>query len=98
MAPFDHGRNACEMVRMRELDRKGRARCKGGDLRGGQGAGEDADLVDVPHEIRCDMTNNGSRRRNYRGYGTCGVGGVERSVHVKLHQTVSKHSGQMMPG
>src|SRR5438445_8257085 len=99
MAPFDQGRNACEMVRMRELDCKGRARCegKGSDLRGGQGAREDADLVDVPHEIRCDMTNLDSRRRSYRGDRTCRVGCFERSVHVELHQTVSKHSGGMMP-
>src|SRR2546428_7396538 len=97
MAPFDHGRNACEMVRMRELDCKGRARCEGGDLRGGQGAREDADLVDVPHEIRCDMTNLDSRRGSYRRDRTCRVGCFERPVHVELHQAVSKHSGGMMP-
>src|SRR2546426_5022421 len=98
MALFDQERNACEMVRMRELDCKGRARCEGGDLRGGQGAREDADLVDVPHEIRCEMTNLDSRRRSYRGDRTCRVGCLERPVHVELHQTVSKHSGCMMPG
>src|SRR2546427_2464041 len=98
MAPFDQERNACEMVRMRELDCKGRARCEGSELRGGQGAREDGDLVDVPHEIRCDMTNLDSRRRSYRGDGTCRVGCFERSVHVELHQTVSNHSGCMMPG
>src|SRR3989442_4273255 len=98
MALFDQERNACEMVRMRELDCKGRARCEGGDLRGGQGAREDADLVDLPHEIRCDMTNLDSRRRSYRGDRTCRVGCFERSFHVELHQTVSKHSGCMMPG
>src|SRR3989454_5376837 len=97
MALFDQERNACEMVRMRELDCKGRARCEGGDLRGGQGAREDADLVDLPHEIRCDMTNLDSRRRSYRGDRTCRVGCFERSFHVELHQTVSKHSGCMMP-
>src|SRR2546422_9292527 len=96
MAPFDQERNVCEMVRMRELDCKGRARCKGSDLRGGQGAREDADLVDVPHEIRCDMTNLGSRRRSYRGDRTCRVGWFERSVHVELQQTVFKHSGRMV--
>src|SRR2546422_2020655 len=97
MAPFDQERNACEMVRMRELDCKGRARCEGGDLRGGQGAREDADLVDVPHEIRCDMTNLDSRRGSYRRDRTCRVGCFERPVHVELHQAVSKHSGGMMP-
>src|SRR2546422_3668520 len=87
------------MVRMRELDCKGRARCegKGSDLRGGQGAREDADLVDVPHEIRCDMTNLDSRRRSYRGDRTCRVGCFERPVDVELDQAVSKHSSCMMP-
>src|SRR2546422_4227219 len=87
------------MVRMRELDCKGRARCegKGSDLRGGQGAREDADLVDVPHEIRCDMTNLDSRRRSYRGDRTCRVGCFERPVDVELDQAVSKHTSCMMP-
>src|SRR2546422_6431913 len=97
MAPFDQERNACEMVRMRELDCKGRARCEGSELRSGQGAREDADLVDVPCEIRCDVTNLDSRRGSYRGDRTCRIGCFERSVHVELHQTVSKHSGCMMP-
>src|SRR3989441_8420478 len=97
MAPFDQGRNACEMVRMRELDCKGRARCEGSELRSGQGAREDADLVDVPCEIRCDVTNLDSRRGSYRGDRTCRIGCFERSVHVELHQTVSKHSGRVVP-
>src|SRR2546425_4901631 len=97
MAPFDQERNACEMVRMRELDCKGRPRCEGSELRRGRGAREDADLVDVPCEIRCDVTNLDSRRGAYRQDWTCRVGCLERPVHVELHQTVSKHSGRMMP-
>src|SRR2546427_12640101 len=96
MALFDQERNACEMVRMRELDCKGRARCEGGDLRGGQGAREDADLVDVPHEIRCNMTNQGSRRRPYRRNRTCRVGRYELPDGEEVHLAGSQHSGGKM--
>src|SRR3989442_9167645 len=97
MAPFDQGRNACEMIRMRELDCKGRARCEGSELRGGQRAREDEDLVDVSVEIRCDVTNLDSRRGSYGRDRTCRVGCFQRPVHVELHQTVSNHSRCMMP-
>src|SRR2546427_5718930 len=97
MALFDQERNACEMVRMRELDCKGRARCEGGDLRGGQGAREDADLVDVSHEIRCDMTNLDFRRGPYRRDRTSGVDTFERPAQAKLQYAVSLDSRDMMP-
>src|SRR2546425_7835683 len=72
MAPFDQGRNACEMVRMRELDCKGRARCGGSDLRGGQGAWVEAELVEDACEPFGGPTAHPQplrRRRNRLGNG-----------------------------
>src|SRR2546428_13983519 len=90
MAPFDQERNVCEMVRMRELDCKGRARCEGGDLRGGQGAREDADLVDVPGEIRGDTPKVDSRRRPDGGDEICRDWCSESAVDSVVDQAVSK--------
>src|SRR5437867_41346 len=70
---------------------------EGGDLLSGQGPGEDADLVDVSDEIRCDSTDLDPRRRSNRGDGTCRVLGHEHAVHVEFRQAGSEHAGCVMP-
>src|SRR2546426_11790550 len=82
MAPFDQGRNAREMVRMRELDCKGRARCGGSNLRGGQGAWVEAELVKDALEPFGGPTAHPQRVRGSRKIGRASCRGREEISEV----------------
>src|SRR2546427_876816 len=97
MAPFDQGRNACEMVRMRELDCKGRARCGGSDLRGGQGAWVEADLVKDALEPFGGPMAHPQRVRGSRNRLGNGEGADHGSVDVQSHLRPVVRPRPMMP-
>src|SRR2546427_7764132 len=97
MAPFDQGRNAREMVRMRELDCKGRARCGGSDLRGGQGAWVEAELVEDACEPFGGPTAHPQRLRRRRNRLGNGEGADHGSVDVESHARPVVRPRPMMP-
>src|SRR2546428_6257361 len=80
-------------------DRTGgrRRRGEGGDLRFGQRAGEDEDLVDVSGEITRNPPKDGLRGGPDRGYRIRRILGDEQAIHVEFYQAGLKDGGCMMP-
>src|SRR3989442_11671699 len=80
-------------------DRTGgrRWRREGCDLRFGQRAGEDEDLVNVSNEITRNPPNDSLRGGPERGYRIRRILGDEQAIHVEFYQAGLKYGGCRMP-
>src|SRR5437867_9545393 len=77
--------------------RVGRTRCERGNLPGSQGAGEDANLVDVADKTACYLSDDGLSGRPHRCDGVGRVSGDEEAVNIEFCQAGPEDAGRVMP-